>query len=452
MLPLLIGIKADNVSTHILYTIAFIICIHGGVFGPRGTLQLSQTAGWRIKKGITVTEKTAEPFGALQGLRVIEMGQLIAGPFCGQLMADHGAEVIKVEQPGVGDPMRAWGRNEHLWWPVVGRNKKSVTLNLRTPEGQAILKELIGEADFLLENFRAGTLEKWGLDYETLSAINPGLIMIRVSGFGQTGPYAPRAGYGSIGEAMGGMRNLAGDPRTPPSRIGLSIGDELAATMACVGALMALHRRHVTGKGQVVDSAIYEAVLSMMESTVAEYTQTGYLRERTGAILPNVAPSNVYPTTDGDVLIAANQDTVWRRLAEAMGQPELADDERYATHGARGENQEELDGLIAEWTKQFDAKTLLAKMEEHAVPAGKIYKAPDMLEDPHFQAREAIVHVDHPEYDKLYMQNVFPKMSETPGQINWAGPELGANNQEIYGGLLGKSADELKAMADAGTI
>ncbi|MFN3231145.1 MAG: CaiB/BaiF CoA transferase family protein [Alphaproteobacteria bacterium] len=404
------------------------------------------------QKGATVTEKTAEPFGALQGLRVIEMGQLIAGPFCGQLMADHGAEVIKVEQPGVGDPMRAWGRNEHLWWPVVGRNKKSVTLNLRTPEGQAVLKELIGEADFLLENFRAGTLEKWGLDYETLSAINPGLIMIRVSGFGQTGPYAPRAGYGSIGEAMGGMRNLAGDPRTPPSRIGLSIGDELAATMACVGALMALHRRHVTGKGQVVDSAIYEAVLSMMESTVAEYTQTGYLRERTGAILPNVAPSNVYPTTDGDVLIAANQDTVFGRLAEAMGQPELAVDERYATHGARGENQEELDSLIADWTKQFDAKTLLAKMEEHAVPAGKIYKAPDMLEDPHFQAREAIVHVDHPKYDKLYMQNVFPKMSETPGQINWAGPELGANNEEIYGGLLGKTADDLKAMADAGTI
>jgi len=300
-----------------------------------------------------------EAFGALEGLRVIEMGQLIAGPFCGQLMADHGAEVIKVEQPGVGDPMRAWGRAESLWWPVVGRNKKSITLNLRSKEGQDIIKELVKDADFLLENFRAGTLEKWGLGWEELSAINPRLIMIRVSGFGQTGPYAPRAGYGSIGEAMGGMRNLAGDPRTPPSRIGLSIGDELAATMACLGALMALHRRHVTGKGQVVDSAIYEAVLTMMESTVPEYTQSGMLRERTGSILPDVAPSNVYPTTDGDVLIAANQDTVFKRLAEAMGQPDLAADARFATHHARGENQEELDLLIADCSVGFTAKDLL---------------------------------------------------------------------------------------------
>ena len=393
-----------------------------------------------------------EAFGALEGLRVIEMGQLIAGPFCGQLMADHGAEVIKVEQPGVGDPMRAWGRAESLWWPVVGRNKKSITLNLRSKEGQDIIKELVKDADFLLENFRAGTLEKWGLGWEELSAINPRLIMIRVSGFGQTGPYAPRAGYGSIGEAMGGMRNLAGDPRTPPSRIGLSIGDELAATMACLGALMALHRRHVTGKGQVVDSAIYEAVLTMMESTVPEYTQSGMLRERTGAILPNVAPSNVYPTTDGDVLIAANQDTVFKRLAEAMGQPDLAADARFSTHHARGENQEELDLLIADWSVGFTAKDLLEHLENHAVPAGKIYKAPDMMEDPHFQAREAIVHVEHPEFDNLYMQNVFPKMSDTPGAVKWPGPELGSHNEEVYGELLGKSADDLAAMKETGTI
>ncbi|TDI59848.1 MAG: CoA transferase, partial [Alphaproteobacteria bacterium] len=338
----------------------------------------------------------SDPFGALDGLRVIEMGQLIAGPFCGQLMADHGAEVIKVEQPGVGDPMRVWGRAESLWWPIVGRNKKSITLNLRTEAGQELIKELIKDADFLLENFRAGTLEKWGLGWNTLSEINPRLIMIRVSGYGQTGPYSSRAGYGSIGEAMGGMRNLAGDPRTPPSRIGLSIGDELAATMACLGALMALHRRTVTGRGQVVDSAIYEAVLTMMESTVAEYTQSGYLRERTGAILPNVAPSNVYPVTDGDILIAANQNTVFARLCEAMGQPDLAEDKRYATHLARGEHQEELDNIIAEWSKDYTAKDLLALMEDNGVPAGKIYKAPDMLEDEHFQAREAIVHVEHP--------------------------------------------------------
>ena len=380
------------------------------------------------------------------------MGQLIAGPFCGQLMADHGAEVIKIEQPGVGDPMREWGRAEPLWWTVVGRNKKSITLNLRTEEGQGILKELVAKTDFLLENFRAGTLEKWGLGYEELSKINPRLIMIRVSGFGQTGPYAPRAGYGSIGEAMGGMRNLAGDPRTPPSRIGLSIGDSLAATMACLGAVMALHRRETTGRGQVVDSAIYEAVLAMMESTVPEYTQLDFLRERTGSILPNVAPSNVYPTKDGDILIAANQDTVFARFCEAMGQPDLATDDRFATHMARGAHQEELDELIGEWSKNFTAKELLDLMEDHAVPSGKIYKAPDMLEDPHFQAREAIVKIDHPHYDNIHMQNVFPKLSDTPGQINWPGPELGAHNEEIYGGLLGKSAEDLKALAEDGTI
>ena len=397
------------------------------------------------------TEKTG-PFGALQGVRVIEMGQLIAGPFCGQLMADHGAEVIKVEQPEIGDPMRKWGQSEPLAWTIIGRNKKSVTLNLRTEAGQAVLRELASTADIVIENFRAGTVEKWGLGYDDLAAANPGLIMIRVSGFGQTGPYAPRAGYGSIGEAMGGMRNLAGDPSTPPSRIGLSIGDSLAATMACLGGVMALHRRASTGKGQVVDSAIYEAVLAMMESTIPEYTELNFTRERTGAILPNVAPSNVYPTTDGDVLIAANQDTVFRRLAEAMGRPELGTDERYATHGARGERQEELDTLIADWSKSFSSKELLDVLEKHGVPGGKIYKAPDMLEDPHFKAREAIVDIDHPDYANLKMQNVFPKMSDTPGRINWPGPPLGAHNEEVYGGLLGKSAEDIAAMRDAGTI
>ncbi|MDA0339010.1 MAG: CoA transferase [Proteobacteria bacterium] len=399
-----------------------------------------------------MTDHNSQPFGALQGLRVIEMGQLIAGPFCGQLMADHGAEVIKIEQPKIGDPMRRWGQIEPLTWTIIARNKKSVTLDLRSAAGQSVLKELVEKADIVIENFRAGTMEKWGLGYDVLSALNPRLIMIRVSGFGQTGPYATRAGYGSIGEAMGGMRNLAGDPSTPPSRIGLSIGDSLAATMACLGGMMALHRREVTGMGQMVDSAIYEAVLTMMESTVPEYTQLGFLRERTGAILPNVAPSNVYPTRDGDVLIAANQDTVFRRLADAMGQSELAADPRYATHGARGENQKELDALIADWSKDFTAKDLLALMEDNAVPAGKIYKAPDMLEDPHFKAREAIVKVDHPDYDNIQMQNVFPKMSESPGQINWPGPALGAHNEEVYFGLLGKTPEDLKVMKEAGTI
>lgn len=394
---------------------------------------------------------TSIPPGALQGLRLIELGQLIAGPFCGQLMADHGAEVIKVEQPGEGDPMRQWGRVP-VWWPVVGRNKKSVTLDLRVPAGQALLKEMAAKADFLLENFRPGTLERWGLGYDVLSAINPRLIMIRVSGYGQTGPYAKRAGYGSIGEAMGGMRNLAGDPSAPPSRIGLSIGDALAATYACLGALLALQHRHRTGQGQVVDSAIYEAVLAMMESTVPEYTQAGVIRERSGSILPKIAPSNVYPTKDGDILIGANQDSVFRRLAEAMGRPELADDPRYATHVARGENQAELDQLIMDWSRGFHAADLLALMEKHAVPAGKIYKAPDMLEDPHFKARDALIKVDHPEFENIWMQNVFPKLSASPGHVNWPGPALGAHNEEVYGGLLGKSAAEIAALKAAGTI
>lgn len=390
--------------------------------------------------------------GSLEGLRMIEMGQLIAGPFCGQLMADHGAEVIKIEPPEVGDAMRQWGRNKPVWWPVVARNKKSITLNLRDEKGQALARKLIDGSDFLLENFRPGTMEKWGMGYEELSQTNPGLIMIRVSGYGQTGPYAKRAGYGSIGEAMGGMRNLAGDPSTPPSRVGLSIGDSLAATYACLGGLMALHRRHVTGKGQVVDSAIYEAVLAMMESTIPEYTEAGFIRERTGSILPKVAPSNVYPTKDGEILIGANQDSVWTRMADAMGRPELAQEPKYSSHVARGENQAELDALINDWSKDFTSAELLDLMGEYGVPAGKIFKAPDMLEDPHYKAREAVVKVDHPEFHNIQMQNVFPKLSETPGEIAWAGESLGAHNEEVYCGVLGLSQDELSSLQDEGII
>jgi crotonobetainyl-CoA:carnitine CoA-transferase CaiB-like acyl-CoA transferase len=392
------------------------------------------------------------PHGALNGLRLIEMGQLIAGPFCGQLMADHGAEVIKVEQPGDGDPMRAWGRNKPVWFPVIGRNKKCITLNLRTPEGQQIVRDLAAKSDFLLENFRPGTLEKWNLGFDQLHAINKGLIMIRVSGYGQTGPYASRAGYGSIGEAMGGMRYLAGDPSTPPSRIGLSIGDSLAATFACLGALMALEHRRRTGEGQVIDSAIYEAVLAMMESTIPEYTEAGFIRERTGSILPKVAPSNVYPTKDGEILIGANQDSVWKRMAEAMGRAELGDDPRYNSHHARGENQKELDDLINAWTVGFTSAELLALLHEKGVPAGKIYKAPDMLGDEHYAARNAVVKVPHPEFAHMMMQNVFPKMSATPGEIQWPGPEVGAHNEEIYGGLLGFGRDKMADLSDRGII
>ena len=395
--------------------------------------------------------------GPLSGLRVIEMGTLLAGPFCGQLLGDFGAEVIKVEPPGKGDPMREWGQEKahgkSLWWPVIARNKKSVTLNLREAAGQEIVRDLVRDADFLLENFRPGTMEKWQLSYEELAKINPRLIMIRVSGFGQTGPYAKRAGFGAVGESMGGLRYVCGDPRTPPSRMGISIGDSLAATFACVGALSALHYRERTGKGQMVDSAIYEAVLNMMESLITEYDVVGYIRERQGSILPNVAPSNVYPTKDEKLqLIAANQDTVFKRLTAAMQRPELADDPRYSTHTARGRYQQELDDLISEWTSTVTQDELVALMDEHGIPSGGIYRAPEMLLDPHFEARKAIVEVMHPEFGKIKMQNVAPKLSLTPGAVRSAGPELGQHNEEVYKGLLGLDDKRLAELHAQGII
>ena len=395
--------------------------------------------------------------GPLAGLRLIEMGTLLAGPFCGPLMGDFGAEVIKVEAPGEGDPMRGWCREKShgmsRWWPVVGRNKKSVTLNLRETEGQAIARDLIAKADFLLENFRPGTLERWNLSYPELQKINPGLIMIRVSGYGQTGPYAKRAGYGAVGEAMGGLRYVCGDPSTPPSRMGISLGDSLAATFACVGALSALYHREKTGQGQVVDSAIYEAVLNMMESLITEYDKTGYVRERTGAILPNIAPSNVYPTRDGGmILIAGNGDAVFSRLAAAMGKPELASDERYATHAARGARQKELDDLIGDWTQTMDAARLEELMDKSGIPSGKIYRTPEMLEDAHFRAREAIVKTMHPVLGELRMQNVAPKLSATPGAIRSPAPDLGQHSEEIYGGLLNFDTTRITELRARGII
>jgi formyl-CoA transferase len=391
--------------------------------------------------------------GPLADLRVIELGQLIAGPFCGQLLGDMGADVIKVEPPGVGDPMREWGQGLPVWWPVIARNKRCVTLNLREPDGQALLRRLVAGADVLIENFRPGTLEKWGLGYEELSALNPRLVMARVSGFGQTGPYAHRAGYGSIGEAMGGIRYLAGEPDRPPSRVGLSIGDSLAATFACLGVLAALHHRERTGRGQMVDSAIYEAVLAMMESTIPEYTEGGVIRERSGAILPKIAPSNVYPTRDGETIVmGANQDSVFARLCEAMGEPALATDPRYVDHAARGEHQRVLDEHIAGWTATLPAEDLLARLEQHGVPAGRIYRAPDMLADPQFQARQSIVAVAHDRLRNLMMQNVAPKLSASPGSIRWPGPPLGAHNAEVFGDLLGLSAADLEELARRGIV
>ncbi len=395
--------------------------------------------------------------GPLSDLRVIEMGTLLAGPFCGQLLGDMGAEVIKIEPPGQGDPLRVWGHQKagepSLWWPVVARNKQAITLDMRKPEGQSILKELVAKADFLLENFRPGTMEKWGCGYSELAAINPRLIMIRVSGFGQTGPYSKQAGFGAIGEAMGGLRYIVGDPSTPPARVGISIGDELAATFACLGALSALHYRERTGRGQVVDSAIYEAVLNMMESLITDYDKTGYIRERTGAILPNVAPSNVYRTRDGLVLIAANQDTVFGRLCAAMGMADWPKDPRFVNHQARGSNQKLLDGLIEAWTATLTTREILTLMEANGVPAGLIYRAPDMLEDPHFKAREAIVTTQHPHFGALRMQNVAPKLSETPGRIRSAAPtELGEHNERVYGELLGYSSERIAALHAAHVI
>ncbi|MDZ7679784.1 MAG: CoA transferase [Acidimicrobiales bacterium] len=393
----------------------------------------------------------------LEGVRVLEMGSLLAGPFCGQLLADFGAEVIKVEPPGSGDPMREWGREKphgrSLWWPVVGRNKKSVTLNLRSEDGQRLLRDLASEADVVVENFRPGTMERWGLGYEDLKAVNRGIIMVRVSGFGQSGPYASQPGYGAIGEAMGGLRYIVGDPSTPPSRTGISIGDSLAGTFAAFGALLALRTRDRTGEGQVVDSAIYEAVLALMESLIPEYVLGGYVRERTGAILPNIAPSNVYPTSDGKmVLIAANQDTVFQRLADAISRPELAEDDRYATHTARGQNQGELDALISEWSERWEADALVDHLIDCGVPVGKVYRAPEMLEDPHYHAREAIVTLPHPEFGEFPMQNVAPRLSSTPGSVRWVGPELGEHTDEVFGEILGIDDDTMRTLRAGGVI
>lgn len=392
--------------------------------------------------------------GALAGIRVVELGQLIAGPFCGQLLGDMGADVIKVEPPGAGDPMRAWGRGEHkLWWEVVSRNKRSVSANLRVPAGQDLVRRLAAGADILIENFKPGTMEKWGLGPDALHALNPRLIIVRVSGYGQSGPYSARAGFGGIGEAMGGWRYIVGDPDRPPSRMGVSIGDSLAATYGCLGALAALHARERTGRGQVVDSALYEAVLQVMESLIPEYQLSGYIRERSGSKLPGIAPSNVYRCRDGEYLIGANQDAVFARLCAAMGRPELATDPDYVDHVARGRNQDRLDQIIEDWTLTLTVAEVEALMIAHSIPAGKIYRAPEMLEDPHFAARKAVIEVATERWGPVKMQNAFPKLSDTPSDVRSAAPAtVGQHNREVYGELLGLSAAELDALAAAGAI
>ena len=391
---------------------------------------------------------------ALSDIRVIEMGQLLAGPFCGQLLGDMGADVIKLEPPGSGDPMRLWGQGEDkVQWEVIARNKRSVTCNLRIAEGQELARKLIAKADVLIENFKPGTLEKWGLGPDRLLAENPGLIIARMSGYGQDGPYSDRAGFGGIGEAMGGWRYIVGDPDRPPARMGISIGDTLCATYGCMGVLAALHHREKTGRGQVVDTALYEAVLQVMEGLVPEYDRGGFIRERSGSILKGIAPSNVYQCKDGHFMIGANKDEIFARLAKAMGRPELATDERYATHIARGHNQTELDDLVNAWTATLSVDEVEAAMIEHSIPAGRVYRAPDMIADPHFQAREAIIEVETQTRGRLKMQNAFPKLSLTPSGVRRPAPAVpGQHNAEVLAELLGIGAPEIAQLAECAAI
>ncbi|MFT9846262.1 CaiB/BaiF CoA transferase family protein [Aneurinibacillus sp. REN35] len=391
------------------------------------------------------------------GLRVLELGTLLAGPFTGRLLADFGAEVIKIEAPDREDPMRAWGKQKDgqgLWWPIQSRNKKSVTLNLREEEGQQIFRDLAKEADIIIENFRPGTMEKWNLSYEQLADLNPRLIMVRTSGFGQTGPYAKRAGFGSVGEAMGGLRYVTGFPDRPPTRSGISIGDTLAALFATIGCLTALHERNRSGKGQIVDTAIYEAVFAVMESIVPDYLLTDYVRERMGNVLPGVVPSNIYLAKDGVyVLIAANADTVFRRLCQAMGQPTLADDAKYATHHARGANIDELEGLISDWAKTMDSKACLHTLEEHGVPSGLIYSVKEILADEQYKAREMILSVEHPTLGEFPMPGIVPKLSRTPGAVREAGAErMGKHNEEVYTKLLHYTSEQLHSLKERNII
>ena len=399
------------------------------------------------------------PAGPLDGIRVLEVGTLISGPFAGRLLGDMGAEVIKIEPPGAPDPLRTWGQAElnghHFFWTVHARNKKAVTLDLRVPRGRELFLELAEKSDIVVENFRPGTLEKWGLGYDVLRERNRGIILVRVSGYGQTGPDAHKAGYASVAEAASGLRHMNGFPGGPPPRLALSLGDSLAGMFAAQGALAALYRRTVTGDGQVVDAALTEACLAVQESTIPDYDVGGVVRGPSGTRLEGIAPSNIYPTADGSwMVIAANQDTVFRRLCQAMGQPELATDERFADHVARGRNQDELDKIIGAWAGSREPGDIIATLSEVGVIAGPINTVAEVVEDPQLLARGMIA--DH--WDERIGRNVkgpgvIPVLTETPGTIRRAGSaHPGQHNDEIIGALLGHTEAELHQLRAEGVL
>lgn len=409
---------------------------------------------------IPVNERDDKLKGPLAGVRVIELGQLLAGPFTTTRLADFGAEVIKVETPKTGDPMREWGHHRFedkcLWWPILARNKKSVTANLREAGGQDLVRKLVQSADVLVENFKPGTLEKWGLGPDVLHKINPGLVIARVSGFGQTGPYSDRPGFASVGEAMGGLRHINGFPDQPPPRTGISLGDMLTGMFAAQGVLMAIYWRDALGggKGQVVDASILESCFSFMEGSLPEFDKLGVVRQPSGTGLANVSPSNIFPTKDDKwLIIAANIDPMFRRLCEAMGQPELADDARFVDHKARGHHAAELDGLIADWTKTLDVQELDALLDKHGVVTGPIYTIADIAEDPHFKDRNMVQRVEDGTFGDMAVPGFAPRLTHSESEIAWLGPqEVGSHNAEIYGGLLGLSEDEMRQLEDDGII
>ncbi|QJR13159.1 Succinyl-CoA--L-malate CoA-transferase beta subunit [Usitatibacter rugosus] len=392
--------------------------------------------------------------GPLADLKVVELGTLIAGPYCARLMAEFGADVVKVETPGEGDPLRKWRKlheGNSLWWYAQARNKKSVAVNLKAPEGQEVVRRLVAQADIVVENFRPGTLEKWNLGYEQLAKENPRLVMVRLSGFGQTGPYKDQPGFGAIGESMGGMRYITGYPDRAPVRVGISIGDSLAAMFGVIGALMAIHNRTKTGKGQVVDVALYEAVFAMMESMLPEYGYDGSVRERTGSALPGIVPSNTYRCKDGQyVVIGANADSIFKRMMRGIGLPALADDPELADNAGRTRHTERLDKVIGDWCASVTLDEALAVLAKAEVPSGRIYSIADIAKDLHFQARGMIERHKLGERE-LVLPGIVPKLSETPGGTKWIGPRLGEHTDEVLASL-GYSAADIARLHAAATV